>query len=450
MSKKQTSKKKNVVPNTIAATGTVKGAKKGFFKKMNKTQKISAIVIASLLAAVIIFGTVLGIVIGVRNSKYVMFYEGVGVNEGVVTYLSSYYKNIYMQQLSSLGVAGVVDTPAFWATVRYGQNTYGSDLKFATESFIQQVIAANVIFDQYTSLNDSDKLNIKQSIEEILTYRTKGLESEFNKITKEEYGFDFEDFEDATVLLYKAWAAKTKIFGSNGENMQNFTDLCNSYFASYKRVKFIFIRTENTFATDAEGNRIKDDLGNDLIVDLTDDEKDERELDIMCLDEYFENLAEGDADPDYFDQLASEILTKYGNEFDPYMASGVYLNSESSYTKELNSVIPTVVEQALRLDEDVYAAVNVNFNDSSDADGDSGGRGSFVGKCYMIGMEREASAYTKTDSYGFFSDFYSLAARSEYQNMINSYADKVEVRDSWADFEPALIPYNYDYVARFV
>ena len=68
----------------------------------------------------------------------------------------------------------------------------------------------------------------------------------------------------------------------------------------------------------------------------------------------------------------------------------------------------------------------------------------------MMGMEREASAYTKTDSYGFFSDFYSLAARSEYQNMINSYADKVEVRDSWADFEPALIPYNYDYVARFV
>jgi hypothetical protein len=68
----------------------------------------------------------------------------------------------------------------------------------------------------------------------------------------------------------------------------------------------------------------------------------------------------------------------------------------------------------------------------------------------MIGMEREAGAYSKTDAYGFFSDFYALAARREYQNMINAYADKVEVRDVWADFEPALIPYNYDYVARFV
>ena len=451
MSKKQSSKKKQAVNTFVPAK---KGApadakKKGFFTKMNKTQKISVIVISALLATVIVLGAVLGIVIGARNSRYVMFYEGIGVNEGVVNYLSSYYKNLYMQQLASAGLQGVVDTPAFWSTVRYGQNTYGSDLKFATESFIQQVIAANVIFDEYTSLEEADKLNIKQSIDEILTYRTSGLKSEFDKATKD-YGFDFDDFEDATVLLYKAWAAKTKIFGANGENMQNFTDLCKSYFLNYKRVKFIFIRTEDTFATDAEGNRIKDENGNDSIRDLTDDEKDERELDIMELDLYYENLQKGDADPEYFDQLAANILEKYGNEFDAYMARGVYLNPESSYTTELNSVIPTVIEQAIHLDDGVSMAVEVKINDSSNADGDIGGRGSFVGKCYMMGMEREADAYTKTDSYGFFSDFYSLAARSEYQNMINLYAEKVEVRDAWADFEPALIPYNYDYVARFV
>jgi hypothetical protein len=451
MSKKQSSKKKQAVNTAASAKKSASvGAKKGFFAKMNRTEKISVIVISALLATAIIFGAVLGIVIGARNSRYVMFYEGIGVSEGVVTYLSSYYKNLYMQQLSSAGVAGVVDNPNFWGTVRYGQNTYGSDLKFATESFIQQLIAANVIFDQYTTLDALDKLNIKQSIDEILTYRTSGLKSEFNKITKDEFGFDFNDFEDATVLLYKAWAAKSKIFGANGENMQSFTDLSNNYYTSYKRVKFIFIRTEDTFATDAEGNRLKDDNGNDLIVDLTDDEKDEREADIIRIDNYFENLAVGDADVEYFDQIASEILNKYGNEFDPYMAKGVYLNSESAYTKELNAVIPTVIEKAIGLDEDIPASVDVKFDDSANADGDIGGRGSFVGKCYMIGMEREAGAYSKTDAYGFFSDFYSLAARREYQNMINAYADKVEVRDVWADFEPALIPYNYDYVARFV
>ena len=104
MSKKQSSKKKQAVNvSATAKKGAPAGAKKkGFFAKMNDTQRISAIVIAALLATVIVLGAVLGIVIGVRNSKYVMFYEGVGVNEGVVNYLSSYYKNLYMQQFRNL------------------------------------------------------------------------------------------------------------------------------------------------------------------------------------------------------------------------------------------------------------------------------------------------------------------------------------------------------------
>jgi hypothetical protein len=68
----------------------------------------------------------------------------------------------------------------------------------------------------------------------------------------------------------------------------------------------------------------------------------------------------------------------------------------------------------------------------------------------MLGADNVEGAYAATDSYGFFSDFNSLAATEEYQNMINRYAEGVEVRDSWVDFEPAIIPYNYDYVARFV
>lgn len=449
MSKKQSSKKKQAVHTSVPAK---KGApagekKKGFFTKMNKTQKISVIVISVLLATVIVLGAVLGIVIGARNSKYVMFYEGIGVNEGVVNYLSSYYKNIYMQQLASAGLQNVTDTPAFWSTVRYGQNTYGSDLKFATGSFIQQVIAANAIFDQYATLGDADKLNIEQSITETLTYKTKGSKSEFNKLTKD-YSFDFEDFEDATVLLYKAWAAKTKIFGASGEKMTSYTEFCDSYFANYRRVKLIFIRTENTFATDAEGNRIKDDNGNDMLIPLEEEDLAERDGYMIALDNYIEQLQAGEAAPEYFDQIAAELLEKY-DEFDAYMAAGIYLNTDSSYTSELRTVLPTVVEDALYISAGEAKCIEVSSVDGDNAN-DPGGYGSFVGKCYMLGADLVDGAYAATDSYGFFSDFYSLAATEEYQNMINKYAELVEVRDSWSDFEPALIPYNYDYVARFV
>jgi hypothetical protein len=376
-----------------------------------------------------------------------MFYEGIGANEGVMNYLISYYKNLHMQQLSSSGVQGVVDNPNFWGTVRYGQNTYGSDLKFATESFIKQLIAANVVFDKYATLGEADKINIDDSIKEILTYRCNGSKSEFNRLTKD-YGFDFDDFEDATVLLYKAWAAKTKIFGKNGENMISFPDLCDSYFGNYHRVKFIFIRTEDTFATDAEGNRLKDGDGNDILIPLDEDDLAERDGYMIALDTYIENLQKGDAAPEYFDQIAAELIEKYG-EFDSYMAAGVYLNSDSAYTNELKQVLSSVVEEALYLGAGEAKCIDITAVDGGNSD-DVGGYGSFVGKCYMLGADNVEGAYAATDSYGFFSDFNSLAATEEYQNMINRYAEGVEVRDSWVDFEPALIPYNYDYVARFV
>lgn len=430
-----------------------KKAKRGFLGGLNKTQRIAVILVSSLILSALVLGAVLGIVFGVRSSSYVMYYNGVGIDRGVTNYLISYYKNIYMQQLTASGVSGVVDNENFWSTVRFGQNTYGSDLKFSTESFLEQLIAANAVFDSYTTLTEADKSSIEVAVNEILSFRSEGLKSNFNGVTKDTYGFDFKDFEEATVLLYKAWAAKTKIFGESGELMGSYPDLCSNFYSGYRKVKLIFIRTEDTFVKDESGNRKKDEFGNDILVELTESERAERLEYISRLDACVEGINNGSVSPEQFGVIAAELLTEY-DEFDAYMASGVYLHSQSSYTAELREVFGDLVSDALGLYEGEAYSVSVDTTeDGENTEGsveDAGGKGAFVGKCYMLNVEKDELDLEEKDTYGYFDDFYANAARYAFQNMLNEAAELVEVRDAWAEIEPALIPYNYEYVARFV
>ncbi len=407
----------------IAPVAEVKEGSRGD----KKTKKIIIICVCALLAAVMIFGAVYGIVSAVRAANYVMYYDGFGIDAGVASYLSSFYKARYMSHLRGSGIANVADTPEFWGTkVGINDNTYGDYLEYETEMYIKQLIAANVLFDMYTELSENDRRAIDIATDEILDFRHSGIKKDFNAAT-EKYGFDYDDFCDASTMLYKAWAAKTKIFGANGENMVSFPDLCEEYFASYTRAKLIFVRTETTFELDENGNRVKGEDGNDKLIPLTDAERAERERRLTEIRAAVNGINAYEIDPARFD----ELMEKY-NEGDRSTHAGYYFNPSAEYTKEFSEEFEEIVTAARELS--VGEATEVECS---------------VGVCFIYRDSKAEGAYFNTDEDWCFSDFYSLAAEVLYQDMVEKLAKEIEVREKWDGISPVDIPYETEYNARF-
>lgn len=414
-----------------------------------KTKRTVIIFISVIVGIAIILGAVLGIIAAVRNAGYLMRLESFGIDEGVAVYLSSYFKAVYMTNLASSGIDPSADDTAFWNTEVYNGNTYGDYLAYETEQYLKQVIAANVLFDSYTSLTAEDKNEIELAIKEILVYRAGGSKDEFNELTAE-YGFDYDDFRKGTEILYKTYVVKSRIFGSSGENMASFSDYVDEYYrGNYTKVKLIFIRTQNTFVLDDDGNRVTDGNSNDTLRDLTEEEVAERLEYIARLDECMNGINDGSVDVSQFDALATEIYEKYKENISA-AKDGYYFNSQSEFTTEFSESFSDVVNASYSMDAGECTVVeygSVMSETASDESGDS--EIPFVGRCYILKEAKEDGAYTGSDSLGFFDDLYSLSATSLYAKMIEEYAALVEVKEKWENIIPALIPYNTDYVARF-
>lgn len=434
MSEIKKQKKQNT--NTAVKNTTVKSAKKNISAK-----KATIIFVSVFVGIAIIIGSTFGIIAAVRNSSYVMKLESVGIDEGVANYLSSYFKTKYMQSLASSGI-NVSDTAAFWNTKVFNESTYGDYLKYETEQYMKQIIASLRVFDMYTSLTAEDKNEIKLAAKEILAYKASADKKLFNEDT-EKYGFDYKDFEKATEVLYKTYVLKERIFGQNGENMTSFPDYCEEYFASYARVKLVFIRTQDTFLTDAEGNREKDDKNNDALRDLTESEKLERAEYIARFDECIKGINDGTVASEQFDVLAEELINKYG-ENSRESITGYYFSYGSTYTEEFQKYYKDVVTKTFEMEIGKCAVIEFG---SLMAEDEEESEQSFVGRCYLYRISNEKDAYKNQND--FFLDFYSLAATSLYQKMIEEYAKKVEIMDKWKNIDCVNTPYNVDYVARF-
>ncbi|MBE6635036.1 MAG: hypothetical protein E7617_02380 [Ruminococcaceae bacterium] len=438
------SKSQNSVKQPVQITGE------------QKTRRIIIIAVSILLGALIIFGSTLGIITGVRRSRYVIRLKGEGIDRGVASYLAASYKTTYMATLRQNG-ANVSDTEAFWSQEVYNGNTYGDYLAFGTEQYIREILAAAVIFDETSRLTSEDKETLKLAVYEILSYRADGSVEQFDTLC-EPMGFDYKDFKAAATLIYKATRAASRIYGEGGANAAYLTDECDAYYMGYSRVKMIFIRTEDTFALDAEGNRITDTSGNDTLRPLTDYEREEREGYISRLNACIEGINDGSVAPEQFDALAKEITEKYKENSADVLGSGYYLHGVSAYTKEFSKLFPTVLSQAFDLYTGECGKVEIGADDDSESaegeeDEESGSESGdevqpFVGVCFMYKAELEPRAYTDTKS-NFFSDFYSLVAKELYKELLDGYIDSIELTDKWSELNITKIPYNTEFIPRF-
>ena len=415
-----------------------------------KTRRIITVSVSIILGILILFGATLGIITGVRRSRYIARLGGNGVSEGVVSFLAATYKTSYMATHRENGVS-VSDTDAFWKTEVYNGNTHGDYLKYYTGEYISKVLASARIFDEVSRMTAEDKRAVSIAVDEILTYRASGSVDDFNALC-DPMGFDYSDFKEAATLLYKASRAPERVFGEDGSGASALTEECDSFYMRYSRVKMIFIRTEDTFSLDGEGNRIIDSSGNDTLRPLTDDEREERTAYIETLKECIAGINNGSVAPERFDELAAEITERYKENSSSVLESGYYLYANSNYTNEFSNMIPEAVKSALMLDVGECTMVEIPTLSEDNAETEASESGdtdySFKGVCFMYRAESEEKAYKNTES-NFFGDFYALVANDLYENMIKEYMEEVIFSEKWSEVDPSVLPYNSDIKVRF-
>ena len=311
---------------------------------MSKRAKILITIVCVLLVIIAIFGTALGIIIGKRNSNAVVKYGSVYFDTHTVNYLSSYYKYQFITAFKDEYNAYSDD---LWEMEYRDGKTYSELLSEYTEEYIREVASANYLYDSYASFSDADKEKVKAVVEEILLYRADGDVDKFNGIALS-HGFDYDSFENIVTVLYKASHVETKLFGEDGINIASSAELCAEYLNEYSHVKLLFIRTEDKFLIDENGDRIRDENNVDMTEPLTESEKLERTELIEkvrgMIDAFNKGSGEIMMSPDSFTYL----ITKNGDG-DPLMTeSGYYFSERSEFSLEFAGAFLDVVKKAFK------------------------------------------------------------------------------------------------------
>ncbi len=400
-----------------------------------KTKRIIIIFVSAFLAAALLFGIIFGSVLIARNASYAVKLKSVGMTEGVLNYFVTELKYEYIKKLRDSKI-DVTDTEAFWASkyvsAELSKSTHGDYLKLYVEDKVKSILAANLIFDKYSKLTADDKNNIAITVDEILTYRAGGSKEQFNEDT-EQYGFDYNDFKKGIEMIYKANVAASRVFGKTGDNVRSFPEFCDEFFMGsedyegYSRFKIVFVRTEDTFEVDKNGNRVKDDKGNDKLRPLTDEEKAERNNYISLLESCIKGFEDKTVDPDLFDDTAQRVYKYNDNITEEYI--DYYLHKSSEFVAGFSEKFSEVIDAAFGLSVGKVTSVEYGSSDS-DEEG-----GSFVGRVYIYRVETDEGAYEKTDKAGFFSDFNVLAASALYTRWAGDYAEETELRSKWEEID---------------
>lgn len=392
-------------------------------KNMFKNRFLT-IFVCIFLAVVLIFGATFGIIIGVRNSRAVVTYENVRVDEGALRYLGAYYKISYVRALRASGVRAY-DTEDFWNSTDKSGKTYKELYTESFEGYVRSLVASVNVFLTYSSYTKEDKQSVKDTVEELLTYKAGGSEKEFDRMA-EKYGFDYDDFCAAAELLYKADKAKTIVFGENGESLAYSAEDCAKYLNTYSHVSLLFVRTKETFQRDEEGNILYGDDGNALMREMTDEEKSERGEIINKLTSAIEAKKNGG---DY--QITPEMFEIYLEKSDGDAAmhkKGYYFNENADATAEFATVFPEVVECALEMELYDYRRVETS-----------------IGVCFIYRYDIVKGAYSDEEN-PFFSDFYADAANYLYEDILNTLAPEVKVKDSFFETDYSSIPLLSEFV----
>ena len=409
-------KKKVDVPNNA-------DAKVGFGKKIaglfNSKYRFLTIFVCIFLSFVIILGTTLGIIIGVRNARTYARYGSTYVDEGTVNYLASIYKTEYIAELTAAGVRAY-DSKYFWMDTAEDGKTYGEGLNASFREYLSGLLVAAELYDSYTKYTKADKQAVRIAAEQVMKYAGGGTKESFAEAA-EKYGFDYDDFLSGCELLYKASRAMTAIYGEDGANLAYYPDECEKYLAQYTHVSLLFVRTEETFLLDSEGNPVVED-GEYVMRPLTDEELAQRNDTMTKLRAAIkagEDGTDGAISPEMF-----EIYLEKSDGDKDMFDKGYYFIPAASETAAFYSYHPTIVDKAYEMEIGEYAEVECS-----------------VGVCFIYKYAPMSGAYTDKNN-RFFSDFYSDAAVYLYALSLSQLAYEVDLSEKLDAVDVTLIPKN--------
>ena len=389
------------------------------------------IFVCVFLSLVLASGAVFGTIFAIRAANSAVEYGGVRMSKSVANYFASYAKAYYLGNALA-DVEGAEDTEEFWNSYEIGLTTYGDGMIEYVRKYLCMVVAGCYLYDSITNLDASAKSAIKKNAESRLLYIADGDKSEFNSLVKQ-FGFDYDDFYEATEMMYKTLMVPYLLYGAGGAGLKNDVELSNEFYnLKYRRVKLLFIRTESDYVLTEAGTRLTDDDGKERLVYLTPTEIAERKADIASIDaaiESFKNDTDGQMSAVSFD-LYLEKYKATNLKLDP---NGEYYASDSAYANRAYEEFPSVVTTAIYMTPGSYEKVEIDD----------------VGVCYVYSMELENGAYTDTDEDGPFSDFYSLLADFKYQRVVSEMIDEVTVNDRFYEIDLIALPKNGMYTIGF-
>ena len=405
---------------------------------MLKQHKKLVLAISGLLAAVLLLLAVLGTVSLVRSSRAVYSYRGQTVNTGEYAYLASIYKNQFMRECMSEGVIGVSDTEFFWNRRDEREDkTYGELYLAGLDSYVRSLLVTADLFDSTLGMTRARKKELSATLEAILNDRTGGDERAFDEATKT-YGFTYRDLCEASVLVYKQAQLLAVVRSGVGDTVASMTEVCEEFLQTqYTRVKMIFIRTEDTFCYDDEGNRLTDEAtGADMLRTLTEAERADRRTDIAQLTDAIARLNAGESGA-----ITSVMFDLYQQKYerdgdDSYTDSGYYFAIGESFTTQMQDKFLDIVNNALQMESGEYRIVACDTGD-------------FVGSCVLYCLTPETGAYADSATEAMFGGFYAGAAQFYMWQNIAEELSSVRQGRRFGDVEALGVARNYYYAVAF-
>ena len=387
----------------------LEGAKKLSISDINHTHKpkpsFFRVLICVFISFVLAAGGILGISQGIKNARAIVKYEHVSLDEGMVNYLASYYKSVYIRNMKITGVKAE-DSDAFWQSKNPDGISYGEHFDKSFREYLSSVVAAANIYLTYSHYTAEDKIAVTKTTEEILKFKADGSVDKFNEMA-EKYHYDYDDFHNAAALLYKATRASEIIYGAGGVNLKNYPDLCEEYLQRYTHVSLLFVKINDEMSESdrAAKQEIIDTLSAAIEAKNTGNG-------MPITDIMFENyLKNSDGDSTMHDR-------------------GYYFRRGSEKTAEFGTAFPEIVEASFEMAVGEYRMVECS-----------------VGVCFIYKSDVTAGAYTD-ESNIFFSDFYSDASLYHYEKVLEALVDDVTFNTRYNKLAPLSIPVVEDFVIR--
>ena len=407
-------------------------------KKSKEPQKVRKnrfliIFVCIFVSVVLLAGAVVGIIAGVRQAKSAVSFRGINMDSEVASFFVTQYKYNHMKLLRANGIE-CSDTPAFWAQSFTDGKTYGEHLSESAKNYVAQITVMNYLYDRYAKLSSADKEAIETAVEETLSFKADGSKRLFNEAVLK-YGFSYSSFVTAAKMLYKANFAQSIVFGADGSNLKNLSDemkkyiSVEQYLSEYSHVKLLFIRTENTFVLNENGERVEEN-GGYKIRTLTEEEKQERQALIAEIRGYI--AAIGTGEDAMGETMFNQYLSKHDEGSRDMRDSGYYFHTSSEYTKIFKGEHEDIINKSLELSVGEFGEAEYEH-----------------GVCFIYKYETSTKDFDTEVLKGCFSDFYLDMSDVLMKKINDEFASLIKFSDRFKNIDVLALPYNYIYVPVF-